>query len=151
MDVQDGQRDPFNLERFVAAQEENYTDALAEITTGCKRTHWMWYVFPQLAGLSVSETARFFAITNRAEARAYIHHPVLGPRLRACAQAVLGVKDRSAHAIFGSPDDLKLRSCATLFSAIEPSGSVFHKIIDYYYDRSPDPTTIALLRDDHSI
>ena len=138
--------DPFKLERFLIGQSKNYADAFAEISEGCKRTHWMWYIFPQMAGLAFSEIARHYGITSAAEARAYLDHPVLGVRLRACAEAVMKVSDRSAHDIFGTPDDLKLRSCATLFSAIEPTGSVFHQIIDKYYGGKPDDRTLGFLR-----
>ena len=98
--------DPINLSRFVAAQEEDYTQALAEIRRGRKRSHWMWYVFPQFAGLGHSPTSRYYAIKSLEEAKAYLAHPVLGPRLVECAEAVLGVEGRSVMDIFGSPDDL---------------------------------------------
>ena len=106
--------DPHNLNRFLLAQEHDYARALAEIRSGRKRTHWMWYIFPQLDGLGFSETARRYAIRGLDEARAYLEHPVLGPRLVECAEAVLAVQGCSAQEIFGTPDDLKLRSCATL-------------------------------------
>ncbi|HEY2163621.1 MAG TPA: DUF1810 domain-containing protein, partial [Gemmatimonadaceae bacterium] len=107
-------RDTFDLGRFVAAQEDVYDSALAEIRAGRKRTHWMWFVFPQIAGLGFSETSARFAIKTAAEARAYLAHPILGPRLLECCEALLELRSRSAAEIFGSPDDLKLRSCATL-------------------------------------
>src|SRR5882672_8518467 len=125
--------DPHGLDRFVAAQRGVEAEALAEIRGGQKRSHWMWHVFPQLAGLGMSEMSRKYAIRNRAEAEAYLRHPVLGPRLVECAEAVLGVEGRSAHEIFASPDDLKLRSCATLFASVSPPGSVFDRLIDKYY------------------
>ena len=140
-----GAGDPHDLERFVRAQEEDYDRALAEIRSGHKRSHWMWYVFPQLDGLGSSSTARRYAIKSIAEARAYLDHPVLGPRLIACAEAALAVKGRSAHEILGSPDDMKLRSCATLFAQVAPPGSVFAQLIDKYFAGRPDDKTLHLL------
>src|SRR2546421_416805 len=124
--------DPFSLERFVRAQEPVYADALAEIRAGAKRSHWMWFIFPQLAGLGRSDMARRYAIGRLDEARAYLAHPVLGRRLRDCFAALLSVEGRSAHEIFGSPDDMKLRSCATLFDRVE-SGSLFEQALAKYY------------------
>jgi uncharacterized protein (DUF1810 family) len=137
--------DPFNLARFVEAQADDYERVLAEITSGRKRSHWMWYVFPQLAGLGFSSTAQFYAITSLDEARAYLAHPVLGPRLLACAEASLRVEDRSANEIFGSPDDLKLRSSATLFACVSEPGSVFEQLLAKYYAGERDPRTLELL------
>ena len=105
----------------------------------------MWYVFPQLAGLGSSSTARRYAIQGLAEAEAYLRHPLLGPRLVEAAEAALAVAGRSAREVFGSPDDLKLRSSATLFARVSPDGSVFHRLLDRYFDGSPDPRTLALL------
>src|SRR5262245_11158142 len=124
--------DPHNLLRFVRAQTGDYEQALAEIRAGTKRSHWMWYVFPQFEGLGSSSTARHYAVKSREEAAAYLAHPILGPRLMECAEAVLQIKDRSALEIFGSPDDMKLRSSATLFAQVSPEGSVFQRIIDKY-------------------
>lgn len=137
--------DPFDLARFVRAQAGDYETALDEIRQGRKRSHWMWYVFPQLAGLGISATSRRYAIRSRAEAEAYLAHPVLGPRLAACAEAVLGVGGRTAREIFGTPDDLKLRSCATLFASVSPTGSVFHRLLERFFEGRPDPRTLALL------
>jgi uncharacterized protein (DUF1810 family) len=137
--------DLHDLERFVLAQAPHYERALGELRHGRKATHWMWFVFPQIAGLGSSEIARRYAIRNPAEARAYLDHLVLGPRLIACAEAVLAVEGRSAGAIMGSPDDLKLRSCATLFAQVSPPGSVFHRVIDKYYGGQADARTLALL------
>jgi len=117
-----GSEDPYDLERFLKAQESSYERALAEIRNGEKVSHWMWYIFPQLEGLGSSPTARRYSIKSLEEARAYLGHPVLGPRLKGCAEAVLAVAGRSAWAIFGSPDDFKLRSSATLFSLVSPPG-----------------------------
>jgi uncharacterized protein (DUF1810 family) len=137
--------DPINLSRFVAAQEEDYTQALAEIRRGRKRSHWMWYVFPQFAGLGHSPTSRYYAIKSLEEAKAYLAHPVLGPRLVECAEAVLGVEGRSVMDIFGSPDDLKLRSSVTLFAAASPPGSVFERVLAKYYGGERDDQTLRLL------
>ena len=133
-----------NLDRFVEAQAGIYDQALAEIRAGRKRSHWMWYVFPQLAGLGNSPTSVRYGIANRDEAAAFLAHPILGPRLLQCAEAVLQIDGRSAFEIFGSPDDLKLRSCATLFAVVSPDASVFHRIIDKYFDGQRDPRTIEL-------
>jgi len=141
--------DPYTLTRFVQAQAPVYAQALAEITAGRKRSHWMWFIFPQLAGLGISATARHYAIQSRAEAEAYIAHPVLGLRLIACAEAALAIEQRTARAVFGTPDDLKLRSCATLFAEVSPPGSrartVFKQLLVRYFDATPDPRTLALL------
>lgn len=134
-----------NLDRFVEAQAGIYDQALAEIRAGRKRSHWMWYVFPQVAGLGNSPTSVRYAIVNRDEAAAFLAHPILGPRLLQCAEAVLQIDGRSALEIFGSPDDLKLRSSATLFAAVSPDASVFHRIIDKYFDGQRDPRTVELL------
>src|SRR3989442_11173428 len=109
--------DPFDLNRFLVAQQDDYDSALAEIKNGQKESHWMWYIFPQLDGLAFSATSKFYAIKSIAEAQAYLNHPILGPRLLECAEAVVAVDGLSAVEIFGRPDDLKLRSCATLFAA----------------------------------
>jgi uncharacterized protein (DUF1810 family) len=140
-----GTGDPYNLNRFVKAQENDYQRALAEIRSGCKQSHWMWYIFPQFDGLGFSPTSKRYSIKSLAEARAYLGHPVLGPRLRECAEAVLGVEGRSAFEIFGSPDDLKLRSYATLFAHVSPAGSVFERLLDKYYQGEPDSQTVRLL------
>ncbi|NEX21311.1 DUF1810 domain-containing protein [Thiorhodococcus mannitoliphagus] len=137
--------DTHDLQRFVQAQEDDYAQALAEIRSGRKRSHWMWYIFPQLAGLGFSALSQRYAIRSLAEAEAYLSHPVLGPRLRACAEAVIGVEGRSAREIFGSPDDLKLRSCATLFARVSPAGSVFHRVLTRYFQGEGDPQTLRLL------
>jgi uncharacterized protein (DUF1810 family) len=137
--------DPYDLDRFVAAQERTYSRALAELRRGRKESHWMWFVFPQVAGLGFSPTSMRYAIRDLAEARAYLAHPVLGPRLVECCEAVLAVEGRSAHEVFGSPDDVKLRSCATLFAAAAPPGSVFAALIDKYFQGEPDAKTVTRL------
>jgi uncharacterized protein (DUF1810 family) len=136
--------DPFGLGRFVQAQEEDYERALAEIQNGRKRSHWMWYIFPQYEGLGSSATSKRYAIRSLAEAAAYLDHPVLGPRLLACAGAALSVDGRSAFEVFGSPDDLKLRSCATLFASVSSPGSVFHQLLDKYFGGQRDERTVRL-------
>jgi uncharacterized protein (DUF1810 family) len=137
--------DSYNLTRFVQAQGRDYEQALAEIRAGDKRSHWMWYVFPQFKGLGSSQTSMHYAIKSAQEAVAYLAHPLLGPRLMECAASALQVADRSAFEIFGSPDDMKLRSSATLFASVSPEGSVFHRIIDKYFDGTRDVRTIELL------
>jgi uncharacterized protein (DUF1810 family) len=138
--------DPHDLARFVDAQALAYDHALAEIRSGRKRSHWMWYVFPQLAGLGLSAMSARFAIRSLDEARAYLRHPVLGPRIHECFDALLRINGRSAHDIFGSPDDLKLRSCATLFAEVAPPDSVFVRVLDRYFDGRRDERTLSLLR-----
>lgn len=137
--------DPHDLERFVRSQIGMYDRALAEIRAGEKRSHWMWYIFPQLDGLGSSPTAKAFAIKNLAEAEAYLAHPILGPRLTASAEAALAVQNRSATQIFGSPDELKLRSSATLFAVVSPPDSVFHRLLEKYYGGRQDERTLRLL------
>jgi len=129
----------------VRAQEEDYERALSEIRSGQKRTHWMWYVFPQIDGLAFSSTANRYAIKNVGEARAYLDHPILGPRLVECAEAVVRIDGRSANEIFGSPDDLKLRSCATLFDSVSPPGSVFDRLLQKFYRGERDGETQRLV------
>lgn len=138
--------DPFNLSRFLGVQEEDYEPALAEIRAGKKQSHWMWYIFPQMAGLGSSPMAQRYAIKSRAEAAAYLAHPVLGPRLVACAEAAVAVERKTAFDIFGWPDDMKLRSSATLFAAVSPPGSVFEKLLVKYFRGEPDPRTLELLQ-----
>ena len=137
--------DPYDLDRFVRAQEHDYASALAEIRSGRKRSHWMWYVFPQFDGLGVSETSRRYAIRSEAEAEAYLRHPILGSRLLEIAEAAAAIDGRSAREVFGSPDDMKLRSCATLFARVSPAGSVFERLLARYFDGQPDAATLRLL------
>jgi uncharacterized protein (DUF1810 family) len=140
-----GSGDPHKLNRFVQAQEDDYDQILSEIRSGRKRSHWMWYIFPQFDGLGFSSTSKRYSIKSIAEAEAYLGHPVLGHRLRECAEAVLGVEGRSAFEIFGSPDDMKLRSCASLFACVSPMGSVFHRLLSKYYQGERDSKTLHLL------
>ncbi len=134
----------YDLGRFVRAQEHQYTRALAEIGAGRKRTHWMWYIFPQLDGLGISATAKYYGIKSLTEAQAYLAHPLLGCRLRECMEAILQVENRSAREILGTPDDLKLRSCATLFACVEPD-SVFDRVLRKFYPAGRDGRTLQLL------
>ena len=136
--------DPHDLNRFVLAQEDDYEQALAELRSGRKRSHWMWYIFPQYNGLGFSSISKRYAIKSIAEAEAYLRHPVLGPRLVECAEAVLRIERRSAYEILGSPDDLKLRSCATLFACVSPAGSVFERLLEKYYGGQRDAQTLRL-------
>jgi uncharacterized protein (DUF1810 family) len=140
-----GSSDPYNLSRFLQAQEDDYEQALSEIVSGRKRTHWMWYIFPQVDGLAFSSTSKHYSIKSLDEARAYLDHPILGPRLRECAEAVVRLEGRAARDIFGSPDDLKLRSCATLFACVSPPGSVFDRLLTKYYQGQRDDKTLHLL------
>ena len=140
-----GPADPHDLNRFLHAQENSYVQAISEIRGGRKRSHWMWYIFPQFDGLGFSSTSRRYAIKSIAEAEAYLKHPVLGVRLVECAEAALCVEGRSALEIFGSPDDMKLKSCATLFACVSPAGSVFHRLLDKYYQGERDSKTLQLL------
>jgi uncharacterized protein (DUF1810 family) len=133
-----------DLDRFVSAQDGVYPAALAELVAGRKRTHWMWFVFPQLRGLGASPTAQHYAIADLDEARAYLAHPVLGPRLRECATALLDVDGKSATDILGYPDDLKLRSSMTLFAHAAADPALFEAVLDRFYD-GPDQRTLDLL------
>jgi uncharacterized protein (DUF1810 family) len=140
-----GSNDPYDLGRFVEAQEDDYQQALSEIAAGRKRSHWMWYIFPQLDGLAVSSTSQRYAIKSLDEARAYLEHPILGPRLLECTETALRVENRTATEIFGSPDNLKLRSCATLFACVSPPGSAFDRLLAKYYQGRRDDRTLQLL------
>ena len=137
--------DSHHLERFVAAQAGTYDAALAELRRGRKTSHWMWFVFPQVAGLGLSEISRRYAIASRDEARAYLDHPVLGPRLIAGVEAVNAVAGRSAYEIFGAPDDQKFQSCLTLFEQVASAPEVFATALDKYYDGRRDPRTLQAL------
>jgi uncharacterized protein (DUF1810 family) len=137
--------DSYNLSRFVQAQEQTYEQALSELRLGRKQSHWMWYVFPQLDGLGSSPITKLYSIKSEDEARAYLKHPTLGPRLVECAEVILSVDGKSAREILGSPDDLKLKSCATLFAQVSPPGSVFERILEKFYDGERDATTLRLL------
>jgi len=154
--VSDAGSDPWRLERFVAAQDRGgtYRGAVAELRAGAKVSHWMWFVFPQIAGLGMSAMAREYAISSIAEARAYLDHPVLGPRLVECAGIVAGTEGRSAERIFGPVDAMKLRSSMTLFAAAagggeqdpgEPGGNVFRAVLAKFFDGAADEATLTRL------
>lgn len=139
--------DVFNLERFVAAQAPMFDGVLSEIRAGRKRSHWMWFVFPQLRGLGLSPTAQHYGITDLTEALAYLAHPLLGERLRSCTRAVLAVEGRTLHDIFGSPDDLKFASSMTLFSmATREIPNLFDQAVARYCGGQPDERTVSLLK-----
>jgi Uncharacterized conserved protein len=137
--------DPYDLARFVAAQDGVYDSALAELRRGLKTGHWMWFIFPQIAGLGLSSMSQRYAIRSLDEARAYLAHPVLGPRLRACAQAVADVSGKTAEQILGPIDAMKLRSSMTLFHRADPTEPIFAAVLAKYYDGVPDEATDRLL------
>ncbi len=137
--------DRYNLQRFLDAQERVYDTVLAELRAGRKSSHWIWFIFPQIAGLGHSGMAQKFAIASLDEAKAYLQYPALGPRLRACTQLVLNVEGRSAEEIFSSPDDLKFRFCLTLFSTAATDDTLFKAALLKYFDGEPDSLTLDLL------
>jgi uncharacterized protein (DUF1810 family) len=137
--------DPFELQRFVEAQSTTFEQARGELLAGRKVTHWMWFVFPQLEGLGRSEMARRYAISSLDEARAYLEHPILGPRLVECAQIVNGLDGKSAREVFGAPDDLKFRSSLTLFACVARDEPVFKQALEKYFDSVSDPMTLERL------
>lgn len=134
-----------DLQRFVRAQDEVYSVVQAELRAGTKRSHWMWFIFPQIAGLGFSAMAQRYAIASLAEANAYLAHPVLGERLRECTRLVLAVQGRSINAIFGSPDDLKFHSCMTLFAKAAPDEPLFKDALKKYFDGASHTATLARL------
>ncbi|GAB3782330.1 DUF1810 domain-containing protein [Spirosoma horti] len=134
-----------DLTRFIDAQASSYEQALAEIRNGRKQTHWMWYIFPQLAGLGSSQMAQYYGIDDLVEAKAYLAHPILGGRLIEISQALLGIEGKTAHQIMGSPDDLKLKSSMTLFSLVDPTEPVFQQVLTKYYQGEADRKTLTLL------
>lgn len=136
----------FNLDRFVRAQASCFDRVLGELAAGHKRTHWMWYIFPQHCELGRTDTAKYYGIASRDEAHAYLRHPLLGPRLRECVETVLAVRDVSAYQIFGATDELKFRSCLTLFDAVaEPGDDLFKRALDRFYEGKPDEETLRLI------
>ncbi len=140
-----GEDDPYDLDRFVRAQETAYPAALAELRAGAKRGHWIWFVFPQLRGLGRSPTAQRYGIASAAEAKAYLAHPVLGPRLRECARALAAHRGRPITEIVGHPDDLKVRSSMTLFVHAGDDTAEFGDVLAAFYDGAQDPATLELL------
>lgn len=137
--------DPYNLQRFVEAQSDDYEDVCAELRSGSKRSHWMWFIFPQMKGLGVSTTANWFAISSLDEAQAYLQHTVLGRRLRECTRLINLIEGRSLEKIFGSPDDLKFRSCMTLFAQATAENGVFLDALGKYCGGEFDSATLELL------
>lgn len=134
-----------DLNRFLDAQENDFAAALAEIQKGRKQSHWMWYIFPQIAGLGFSPTSKFYAIKDRAEAENYLAHPVLSKRLVEISNALLAVEGKTANQIFGSPDDVKLKSSMTLFGALDETNPVFQKVLDKYFNGAKDQRTLELI------
>jgi uncharacterized protein (DUF1810 family) len=137
--------DPYNLERFVSAQETVYENVLAELRKGRKQTHWMWFIFPQIEGLGHSPISKYYSVRNRHEAQQYLDHPILGTRLLECTKIILAVSGRSAVEIFGSPDDLKLKSSMTLFASLTDSDSVFRQALEKYFEGERDHKTLEIL------
>lgn len=138
--------DKYKLTRFLDAQNQVYLNALSEIRKGKKQTHWMWFIFPQLKCLGSSSTAQYYGITGLEEASAYLQHPVLGKHLVQIASALLELQGRTASDIFGSPDDMKLRSSMTLFSQVENTDPVFQKVLDKYFQGRPDELTLKIVK-----
>lgn len=134
-----------NLQRFIAAQQNDYAIAVTEIKQGRKRSHWMWYIFPQIAGLGFSETSRYYALKNIDEARAYLDHPILGSRLIEICKELVKLPTSNPTQIFGMPDDLKLRSCVTLFAALPDTDPLFQQVLDKFFSGIHDSKTVALL------
>ena len=136
-----------DLNRFLTAQEKDYAIALSEIKSGRKRSHWMWYIFPQIAGMGFSETSKFYAVKDQAEAEAYLQHPVLGGRLIEISQALLEIEDNHAVRVFGSPDDMKLKSSMTLFGSLPGADPVFSQVLTKYFNGIQDWETLRLLKE----
>jgi uncharacterized protein (DUF1810 family) len=139
-----------NLQRFIDAQTRDYTTALAEIKNGHKRSHWMWYIFPQILGLGHTETSKYYAIRNLEEAQKYFDHQVLGHRLMEITEEILKLKTNNANQVLGSPDDLKLKSSMTLFASIPRSSPVFQQVLDKFYKGLKDEKTIELMNQSKS-
>lgn len=135
----------YNLQRFITAQQNDYPAALAEIKQGRKRSHWMWYIFPQIAGLGFSETSKYYALKNIEETQAYLNHPILGSRLIEICTGLLKLPASNATPIFGTPDDLKLRSCVTLFAALPSTNQVFQQVLDKFFNGEADKNTLKII------
>ncbi len=138
-------RAQYNLQRFIDAQESKFQKALNEIKNGRKQSHWMWFIFPQIAGLGFSETSKFYAIKNIAEASLYLEHHVLGFRLIEISKALLEIEGKTANQVFGNPDDLKLKSCMTLFSSIQNTNPIFETVLEKYFNGTKDFKTLQLI------
>ncbi|MEO8110223.1 MAG: DUF1810 domain-containing protein [Ginsengibacter sp.] len=137
---------PQNLERFLSAQRNTYQQALAEIKNGRKQSHWMWFIFPQIAGLGFSETSKLYAIKNREEARLYMEDAILGSRLIEISKALLTIESKTANQVFGNPDDLKAKSCMTLFSELDNANPVFEAVLAKYFNGEKDTKTLGLIQ-----
>ncbi len=135
-----------SLDRFIKAQQNDYATALSEIKSGKKRSHWMWYIFPQLKGLGMSETARYYGIQDKQEATDYLQNNVLGKRIIEISEALMSLTNDDAHQIFGSPDDIKLKSSMTLFAALPNTHPVFEQVLSKFYDGEKDQKTLQLLK-----
>jgi uncharacterized protein (DUF1810 family) len=135
------------LERFIEAQAPVYAQALGELRAGQKQSHWMWFIFPQIAGLGQSPTSRAYAVQTLDEARGYLAHPLLGGRLRECCQALMNLRGKSAEEIFGAIDTMKLRSCLTLFTEADHGEVLFYNLLEKYFDGDPDEATLEILSD----
>ena len=135
----------YNLQRFMEAQERDYKTALSEIKAGRKRSHWMWYIFPQIQGLGYSDTSRYYAIKNIQEAEAYLHHPILGKRLMEICEELIKLQSSNPTQVFGTPDDMKLRSSITLFASVPGAGKVFQMVLDKFFQGLKDHKTVAML------
>ena len=133
------------LDRFLKAQEKDYQLALAEVKAGRKRSHWMWYIFPQIAGLGFSEMSKFYAIQDLKEAEAFLAHPILGKNLVAIAEVLVALKNKDAHQVFGSPDDMKLRSSMTLFASLPKTSPVFQQVLAHFFEGKKDETTLHIM------
>ena len=144
MPQKENMSDPFDLNRFISAQEGVFDRALAELRGGLKRSHWMWFIFPQIEGLGHSPTTRFYSLKSLEEARQYLSHPLLGTRLKGCCEAVLAVQGRSASDIFGHPDDWKLQSSMTLFELVSEPQSIFSRVLEKYYQGKRDTRTLQI-------
>lgn len=138
--------DNYNLKRFTDAQARDYETALSEMKNGRKRSHWMWYIFPQIQGLGFSETSQFYAIKNKEEAQAFLQHPILGERLITICNVLLNLQNNNAHHIFGSPDDVKLKSCLTLFAALPNADPIFEALLQKFFNGKKDENTLRIVR-----
>lgn len=145
MSLSESNHDPYHLDRFVRAQDRVFDHALAELRAGYKSSHWMWFIFPQIRGLGRSPVSTEYAISSREEARAYLQHPILGPRLKECTRLVLALEGRSVEDIFGSPDDMKFRSSMTLFAQVSPDDEIFQQALDKHFGGVPDRLTLERL------
>ena len=145
MEDRQEEHDPYDLQRFVDAQVRAYENACSELKLGQKQSHWMWFVFPQIKGLGTSSTALYYAISGRDEAQAYLRHPVLGPRLRECTKLVNAIEGRTIRQVFAYPDNLKFRSCMTLFSEVTSENEEFVLAVKKYFSGQPDSATLARL------